>query len=61
MLSFQDCTESICFYIQKKMNALELLNLLVRTVNMNDDDNEAKVCGILTKFIRKWTYLFLNN
>ena len=44
--------------IQKKMSVIERLNLLVRTLNMNDDDNEAKVCGILTKLIRKLTDLF---
>ena len=40
------------------MSVIERLHLLVRTLNMNDDDNEAKVCGILTKFIRKLTDLF---
>ena len=34
------------------------MNLLVRTLNMNDDENEAKVCGILAKFIRKLKDLF---
>ena len=40
------------------MNVLEKLHLLFRTINMNDDDNEAKVCGISTNFIRKLTDLF---
>ena len=40
------------------MNVLEKLHLLFRTINMNDDDNEAKVCGISTNFIRKLTDFF---
>ena len=40
------------------MNVIEKLNLLVRILNMNDDDDEAKLCGISTKFIRKLTDLF---
>ena len=40
------------------MNFLERLDLLVRTLNINDGDNEGKVCGISTKFIRKLTDLF---
>ena len=39
------------------MNVLEKFNLLVRTLNMNDDDKEGKICGISTKFIRKLTDL----
>ena len=44
--------------IQKKMDVLDIFHLLVRTPNMNDGDKEAKVCGTLTKFIRKLTNLF---
>ena len=40
------------------MNVTEKSNLLVRTLNMNDDDPEAKFCGILTNFIRKPTDFF---
>ena len=58
MFSCQDYTEYFCFVIQKKMNVLDRLHVLVRTLNINYDDNEAKVCGILTKFIIKLTYLF---
>ena len=58
MFSCQDCTKSVCLDIQKKLNVIEKLYLLVRTLNMSDDDNEAKVCGILTKFIRKLTDLY---
>ena len=40
------------------MNFLEKLYIFVRALNMNDDDKEAKLCGISTNFIRKWTDLF---
>ena len=40
------------------MNVLEKLYLLVRTLNMNDDDNKGKLCGISTKFIKKLMDLF---
>ena len=58
MFSCQDYTKSVCLDIQNKMNVLDILNLLIRTLNINDDDNEAKVCGILTKFIIKLTDVF---
>ena len=50
MFSFQDCTKSVFLDIQKKMNNIEKLSLLVRTLNTNNDDKEGKVCGVLTKF-----------
>ena len=34
------------------------MHLFVRTMNLNDDDNEAKFCGISTNFIKKWIDLF---
>ena len=40
------------------MKFLEKLHLLFRTLNMNDDENKAKVCGISTNFIRKMIDLF---
>ena len=40
------------------MYFLEKLNLVVRTLNMNEDDKEEKFYGILTNFIRKLTDLF---
>ena len=39
------------------MNAIEKLFLLVKTLNMNDD-NEEKQYGVSTGFIRKLTDLF---
>ena len=57
MSSCQDCTKYICLDIQKKMNVLEKLHLLVITLNMNDDDNRAKICGISNRLIKKLTYL----
>ena len=58
MFSCQDFTKSVCLYIQNKINVLDKLHLLVRTLNMNDDDNEEKVCGISKKIIGKLTDLF---
>ena len=39
LFSCQYCTKSVCLDIKKKINVLEKLHLLVRTLNMNDDDN----------------------
>ena len=39
------------------MNVLEKLYLLVKTLNMNDD-NEEKFYGVSTDFIRKFMDLF---
>ena len=39
LFSFQYCTKPVCLDIKKKINVLEKFNLLVRTLNMNDDDN----------------------
>ena len=58
MFSFQYFTKSFCLYIQKKINVIEKFCLLVRTLNMNDDDNDGKVCGISTKFIKTFTNFF---
>ena len=58
MSSWQYCTESVCFYIQNKTNVLDRFHLLVITMNINDDNNESKVCGISTEFIIKLTDLF---
>ena len=58
MFSCQYCNKSVCLDILKKTNFIERLNLLVRTLNMNDDDNESKVCVISTNFTRKLTNLF---
>ena len=58
LFSCQDSAKSICLYIQKKMNVLEIFHLLVRTLKMNNDNYEAKVCDILANFIRKLTDLF---
>ena len=49
--------KSFCLDIKKKMNALKKLYSLVRTMNMNDD-NEETLYGISTNFIRKLTDLF---
>ena len=35
------------------------MHSLVRTLNMNEDENEEKLYIIWTNFIRKLTYLFL--
>ena len=43
--------------MEKKINVLEILYLLVKTLNMNDD-NEEKCYGISTYFIRKLVDLF---
>ena len=59
MFSCQYGTKSICLDIQNKMNVLERLHLLVRTLNMNDNYNEEKVCGISTKLIRKFMDFFI--
>ena len=53
-----DCTESLCLDIKKKMNVLEKLCLLVRTLDMNYE-NQEKCYGISTNFIIKLTDLFL--
>ena len=58
MFSFQDCTKYFCLDIQNKMNVLEKSYLLVRTLDINDDEKEEKVCVISTNFIRKLTDLF---
>ena len=50
MFSCLGCTKSFCLDIQNKMNVVEKFHLLVRTLNTNDDDNEEKICVILTKF-----------
>ena len=44
--------------IQNKTNLLEKYYLLVNTLNMNNDDIEAKFSAILTKIIRKFTDFF---
>ena len=41
------------------MNVIEKLYLLFITLNMNDEENEEKVCGISTKFIKKLIDFFL--
>ena len=56
MFSCQYCNKSVCLYIQKEKMFLK--NCIYLTLNMNDGDNEAKVCGILTHFIRKLTNHF---
>ena len=58
MFSCQDCTRSVFLGIKKLVNVFDIMYLLVRTLNMNDDDNEEKVCGILKKFIRNWQIYF---
>ena len=58
MFSCRYCTRSVCLDIQNKINFIEELYLLVRTLGINDGDNEAKVCGISIRFIRNFTDLF---
>ena len=56
---FSDCTKSLCLDIKMKMNVLEKLYLLVKILNMNDD-NEEKCYGVSTDFIRKLTgFIFI--
>ena len=50
-------TKSLCLVVKKKMNVLEKLYNLVKTLNMNDE-NEDKCYGVSTDFIRKLTDLF---
>ena len=40
LFCFSDCTKSLCLYIEKKMNVIEKLYLLIRTLNINDDSKE---------------------
>ena len=49
---WSDCAESLCLYINKKMSVLEKLYNLVKTLNVNDD-NEEKCYGVSTDFIRR--------
>ena len=49
-----DCTKSLCLVVKKKMNVLDKLYILVKTFNMNDD-NEDKCSGVSTNFIWKLT------
>ena len=58
MFSCQYCTKSFYLDIKKKIIVPKKLHLLVITLNMKDYYNEAKVCGILTKLIRKLTDFF---
>ena len=51
-------TESLCLDIKNKKNVLEKLYLLVRTLMMNDD-NEEKCYGISADFIRKLKEFFI--
>ena len=52
-----DFTKSLCLDIKKKISVLKKLYHLVKTLNMNDDD-EQKCHGVSTDFIRKLTDLF---
>ena len=52
-----DCAKSLCLEIKKEMIVLEKLYNLVKTLNMNDD-NEEKCYGVSTNFIRKLTDSF---
>ena len=52
-----DCIKSLCLEIKKEMIALDKLYNLVKTLNINDD-NEEKCCSVSTDFIRKWTDFF---
>ena len=56
---FQDCTQSL--KLEFFMSFIERFNLLVRTLNMNEDENVEKLHGISTNFIRKLTDLICNN
>ena len=47
----KDFTESLCLYIQNKICIMEILHTLVRTLNMNEDENEENVYRISNKFI----------
>ena len=58
LFSCQYYTKSICLYTEKKTNVFEKFHLLVKTLNTNDDDNEAKLGGISTNIIRKFIDIF---
>ena len=47
-------------YVKKKSNVLDILCLILRTPNVNDD-NEEMFYGISTDFTRKVTGIFHNN
>ena len=57
---YSDCTKSLCLEIKKKIIVLDKLYNLFKTLNVNDDDEE-KLYGVSTYFIRKMTYLFFIN
>ena len=56
---FKDFTELLCLDIQKKIYIIERLHKLVITFDMNENENEKKLYGIFTNFIRKLTDFFL--
>ena len=51
-----DCAKSLCLDIRNKISVLGKLYNLVKTLNMNDD-NEEKCYGVSNDFIRKLTDL----
>ena len=59
MFSCEDCTKSVCLDIQKKMSVIEKLNLLLRTLNTNDSENEEKLYGIWPNLSEKMTGFFV--
>ena len=52
-----DCTKSLCLEIKNKMSVINKLYNLVKTLNLNDD-NEGKWNGVSTDLIRTLTDLF---
>ena len=58
LFSCQYCTKSFCLDIKKKINVIEKLYLPIRTLNMNDD-NEEKCHGISIDFIKKLADFFI--
>ena len=53
-----DCTKSLCLDINNKITIIKKLYVLVKTLNVNDN-NEENIYGVSTDFIRNLTDLFL--
>ena len=55
--SCSDCTKALCLEIKHKMSVIKKLYNPVKTLNMNDD-NEENCYGVSTDSIREWTDFF---
>ena len=58
LFCLQAFTKSLSLDIRNKMYVVETFHLLLRTLNMNEDDNEETFYGILTNSIRTLTDLY---